>query len=187
MLVADLLNIHRAVSNEDVYTIRTECSQFLQESRGLPVYRALPYEYDTFHKVKVRFHKRSDSITEAFNKAFKDEIHNIVPRGIFAQSTMMNPSPNTEPFYVFPKNGYRYAYSKGVKNSNLDFRWMMETLMKNTNEAIEITTDLIKNTYTRTNLTEGIMSESEVIFYGIPYFYAVRVADVGSYNTLINI
>lgn len=186
MLVTDILNIQYAVSCKDVYTIRTECSQFLRESSGLPVYRALPVSYNTFHKVKVRFHKRSDSVTEAFNKAFDDEYHNIVPRGIFAQSTMMERSGDSEPFYIFPKNGYKFAYSKGVKNSNLNFQSVMETLTKNTTDAFEITTDLIKYTYTRNNLVEGIESESEVIFYGVPYFYAVRVSDVGSYENLIN-
>jgi hypothetical protein len=186
MLVADLLNVNYAVSCRDVYTIRTECSQFLQESDGLPVYRALPVTYNTFHKVKVRFHKRSDSVAEAFNKAFGDEYYNIVPRGIFAQSTMVESSCEYEPFYVFPKNGYKYAYSKGVKNSNLNFQSVMETLAKNSADAFDITTDLIKYTYTRNNLTEGIESKSEVIFYGIPYFYAVRVSDVGAYENLIN-
>lgn len=186
MLVADILNIQYAVSSRDVYTIRTECSQFLQESSGLPVYRALPTNYNTFHKVKVRFHKRSDSVTEAFNKAFDDEYHNIVPRGIFTQSSITEETEGYEPFYVFPKNGYKYAYSKGVKNSNLNFRSVMETLTANTADAFDITADLIKYTYTRSNLTEGIESGSEAIFYGIPYFYAVRVSDVGMYENLIN-
>lgn len=186
MLVTDILNINYAVSSKDVYTIRTECSQFLRESAGLPVYRALPVNYNTFHKVKVRFHKRSDSVTEAFNKAFSNEVRNFVPRGIFAQSTITECDDQLEPFYIFPINGYKYAYSKGVKNSNIDFGSVMETLTKNTSDAFDITTDLIKYTYTRNNLIEGIESGSEVIFYGVPYLYAVRVSDAGLYENLIN-
>ena len=62
----------------------------------------------------------------------------------------------------------------------------METLQDNISGAFDITRDLIKYTYTNKNLVEGIHSGSEVIFFNIPYFYAVRVADFGNYNRLIN-
>ena len=184
MLVADILG--GSPIDETIYAIKSECSQFLRESKGLPVYRALPKVYNTFHKVKVRHHKRSDSVSEAFNSAFSGEAANLVPRGVFAQSVIMEATHDTDPFYVFPINGYRYFYSKGVQNSNLNFRDVMETLQDNISGAFDITRDLIKYTYTNKNLAEGIQSDSEVIFFNIPYFYAVRVADFGNYNRLIN-
>ncbi len=184
MLVADILGSSSV--NEAIYTIKSECSQFLRESNGLPVYRALPKGYNSFHKVKVRHHKRSDSVSEAFNSAFSGQATNLVPRGVFAQSILMETTNDTDPFYIFPINGYRYFYSKGVQNSNLNFRDVMETLQDNISGAFDITRDLIKYTYTNKNLTAGILSESEVIFFNIPYFYAARVADFGNYSRLIN-
>lgn len=184
MLVEDILDAH--AFSKDIYTIRTECSQFIQESFGLPVYRSLPSAYSSFHRVKVRQHKRSDNVSEAFNAAFRNEFYNIVPRGIFTQSVMMEHAEQTEPFYIFPINGYKYIYSKGVQNSNINFRDVMETLAHNTNDAFDITTDLIKYTYSKTRLVEGITTDSEIIFYGVPYFYAVRVDAVDSYTKLIN-
>jgi len=186
MLVDDILGTITPTNSGAIYTIKNECSQFLNESAGLPVFRALPRAYDDFQRVKVRHQKRYDSVSEAFNTAFQNETHNIVPRGIFTQSVMMKRSAETEPFYVFPIDGYKFIYSKGVQNSNINFRQVFETLNRNVDDAFDITTDLIKYTYTKKNLVEGITSDSEIIFYGIPHFYAVRVSAIDSYNKLIN-
>lgn len=185
MLVEDIIDV--PPYTKDIYTIKTECSRFLQESSGLPVFRVLPSTYSAIQRVKVRQQRRSDTVSEAFNAAFSDKFHNIVPRGIFTQSAPPETiSEGTELFYVFPINGYKYIYSKGVQNSNLNFRDVMETLAHNVKDAFDITTDLIKYTYTQRNLTEGITSRSEIIFYGIPYFYAVKVSAFDSYTRLIN-
>jgi hypothetical protein len=186
MLVDDLLNNSAPIDSRSWFTIKTECSQFLNESGGLPVFRVLPKSYDTFQRVKVRHHNRSDIVTRAFNTAFQNQAHNIIPRGIFTQSVITESTATHEPFYVFPINGYKFFYSKGVQNSNLNFRDVISTLQENIDGAFEITTDLIKYTYTQKNLIEGITSDSEIMFYGIPYFYAVRAGDVDNYTRLIN-
>lgn len=183
MRVNDLLNISTGISGGDLYTIKSKCSQFIKESRGYPIYRSLPISYNTFQKVKVRHHNKQDGVTEAFNGAF----NNIIPRSVFAGSTAVAESAGMEPFYIFPVDGYRYVYSKGIQNSSLNFKEVMETLNKNVSSAVDITSDLIKYTYTKTNLVEGITSNSEIIFYGIPQFYAVRTSVINNYNSLINI
>ena len=182
MRVDDLLNISTGISGGDLYTLKSKCSQFLEESNGLPVYRALPTTYEAFQKVKVRHHNRQDEVSEAFNGAFS----NIIPRGIFTQSAYINELAGMEPFYVFPTNGYRYVYSKGVQSSSNNYREVMETLHKNVSDAVDITIDLIKYTYTKTKLVEGIISNSEIIFYGIPQYYAVKVSAINNYNIFIN-
>lgn len=185
MLVDDLFDASR-INHKDIYTIRTECSHFIQESNGLPVYRALPRAYDDFRRVKVRYHNRQDTVSQVFNSAFDQEFHNIIPRGIFAQSAMMEAEDESEPFYIFPINGYKFIYSKGVQNSNMNFRTVIETLQENVDGAFELTRDLIKYTYSRTGLCEGIKSNSELIFFNVPYFYAVRASATDSYTQLIN-
>jgi len=106
---------------------------------------------------------------------------------MIAQPTRSKNTPTTESFYVFPINGFSFLYSKGLQNSSENFREVLNTLSENVHGALEITSDLIKYTYTNNNLVEGIMSESEIIFYGIPFFYALRVADINSYAKLITI
>lgn len=186
MLVEHILDVKKVLPPKDVYTIKTECSQFLQESQGLPVFRALPTAYDTFQRVKARQKHLNDNVSQAFNTAFSDRFHNIVARGVFTQSVIMERDGGLEPFYIFPIDGYKFAYSKGVQNANVNFKSVFETLSSTTEDAFSITSDLIKYTYTTKRLKEGIESDSEIIFYNIPYFYAVRVSDVGRYSTLIN-
>lgn len=185
MLVGDLFDT-QCIKHRDIHTIRTECSQFIQESVGLPVFRALPRSYNDFHRVKVRYQRHTTAVSEIFNAAFDDQYRQIVPRGVFTQSSIMEGSDDLEPFYVFPINGYRYVYSKGVQNSQLDFHDVVATLSEGIDGGLELTRDLIKYTYTQRNLFEGIDSKSEIIFFGIPCFYAVRVDAVKHYSQLIN-
>lgn len=185
MLVGDLFDVY-GIKHKDVHTIRTECSQFIQESVGLPVYRALPRSYSDFQRVKVRYQRHSTPVSEIFNAAFDDQYHQIVPRGVFTQSAIMEETDDLEPFYVFPINGYRYVYSKGVQNSQMNFQDVISTLSENVDGGLELTRDLIKYTYTQHNLQEGIVSESEIIFFNIPCFYAVRANAIVRYSRLIN-
>ncbi len=185
MLVGDLFDT-ASIKQGDIHVLKTHCSRFMQESAGLPVFRALPTSYNDFHRVKVRYHKRSDSVSELFNTALESVAHNLVPRGIFTQPTIMERQDGYEPFYVFPVNGYKFLYSKGVQNSNLNFRTMIAELEEKVDGAHELTRDLIKYTYITENLEEGIHSGSEIIFFNIPSYYAVRCSAVKSYTSLIN-
>lgn len=79
-------------------------------------------------------------------------------------------------------------YSKEVTNSNNEYQTVIETLMQGMESAVEATqlvTDLVKYTYTATQLQEGIASGAEVILYGIPYYYAVRTTVCADYTELI--
>ncbi len=176
MLIEDLLGKASSLGTREIQKIRTECSQFLQQSGQLPVYKPLPTTYNDFHKVKVRFHKKQTAVVEAFNKAFTD-YYNMRQRAIFAYGQCPSLSEGTEPFYVFPINGFKFLYSKEVKNSSADYQHVIDTLFEqfeDNTRAIEIVRDLLKYTYLRENLYEGIMSDSEIIFYGVPFYYAVR-------------
>ena len=185
MLVGDLFDT-QSIRQGDIHVLKTHCSRFIQESVGLPVFRALPSDGNDFRRVKVRYHKRSDSVSELFNTALESVARNIVPRGIFTQPTVMEHQEGYEPFYVFPVNGYRFLYSKGVQNSNMNFRTMMTELEEKVDGAHELTRDLIKYTYVTENLEEGIHSGSEIIFFNIPSYYAVKCSAVKSYSSLIN-
>jgi len=160
-----------------------QCSQFLKETCGVPLLKSLPPYPDLLQKIKVR-HKREDTVAEAFNKAFST---NIRQRAIFTY-TKSPVVEGCEPSYIFPINGYKYLYSHEVRNSSVDYQDVLNTLFENLNgdKAVEIVTDLVKYTYVRENLIEGILSESEIIFYGIPYFYAVRVRGCPDYRKLLN-
>lgn len=189
MLVEDLLGKSHSIGTRDVQTLRSECSTFIRESGGLPLYRNLPVTYADFQKVKVRQQKRKDVVTEVFDKAFGSSFYNLRQRAIFAYPEMpVQDDLTTEPFYVLPINNFKFLYSKEVNNSSTNYQEVINALVEqfiDNNEAVEIVTDLLRYTYVKYNLLEGITSNSEIILYGIPYFYAVRVSAVSAYNKLL--
>lgn len=191
MLIEHLLNRrHLAhLGCQDLKAVSTNCSQFLSESKGLPLFKLLPTTYGDFHKVKVRLHKKYDIVTEAYDRAFGDQCANIRQRAVFAYGSQLTITENNEPFYVFPVDGYRFMYSREVRNSNNDYKRVIDTLFEqfeNPTKASEIVTDLLKYTYSTIHLNEGIASQSEIIVYGIPYYYAIKVSAVQDYQTLLN-
>lgn len=187
MLVQELLGETSGFGGREINTLRAKCSQFLRESAALPLYKLLPKAYTDFHRVKVRQKNADDKVSEAFNRAFGTQFHNLRQRAVFAYGAEPTLTETTEPFYVFPVDGYKFLYSKEVTNSSDDYQRVIDSLFEqfaSDDKAIEIVTDVLKYTYVRDNLVEGIVSESEIIFYGIPCYYAVRVASVPPYGKL---
>lgn len=176
MLVRDILE--RGSFNSTVrQALNADCSTFLRESQGLPIFRQLPTSYADFHRVKVRLHKRKDGVADVFERAFGQEYTNIRQRAIFTHSSLPVGTEQTEPFYVFPINGYRFLYSKEVSDSDSNYQHVIDKLVSELGDLTEVTdivTDLLKYTYSTSKLYEGMASGAEVIFYGIPYYYAVR-------------
>ncbi len=168
------------------------CQQFLKESARLPLLKNLPIDYKDLHKVKVRQRKKANDLSETFNQAFQGEHSKIFQRAVFAngQESLEKPIDETqEPFYVFPIDGYKFMYCKEVKNSNSEYRQVFDALFEqfgnDKDQATTVIADLLKFTYTRENLNEGISLGSEIIIYNIPYYFAVRVSQQESYNKLL--
>lgn len=187
MLIEDVLGKSRCLSSREAQIITQQCSQYLQESANLPLLKALPVSYANFQKVKVRLQKHKDPINEVFDKAFGKEFYNLRQRAIFANGTSCELREGFEEFYVFPTNGYKFLYSKVVSNSSTDYRHVIDTLVESfddQSQATEIITDLLKMSYSTQHLSEGIESGSEVIFYGIPFYYAIRTSAVDSYSKI---
>lgn len=189
MLIEDIIGTSVGLGVREIQTIKAECSQFLKESAGLPLLKSLPTSYNNFHKVKVRLQKRKDDVAEAFDKAFGNQFVNLRQRAVFAYPSTPPINEGTEPFYVFPINGYKFLYSKEVTNSSSDYKRVIDTLFEqfdDSQKATEIVTDLLKYTYSTDNLHEGIVSDSEVILYGIPFYYAIRVSACQGYGKLLS-
>lgn len=186
MLINEILDSSNNTIIHELNTVRKTCGQFLTDSRGFPLYKLLPKTYKDVHRVKVRQQKYNNGLAEAFNKAFEETFRNIRQRAIFAVPTKPIQTEEMEPFYVFPLNGYKFLYCKEVKNSNADYQQVMNILVEqfNNDEAINLITDILKYTYVQTDLNEGIVSGSEIILYGIPAYYAVRVSSISNYNKI---
>lgn len=169
-----------------IHPLMIECSMYLEESRGLPLLKNLPSSYKDFQKIKVRKRKKSDSFTKTFNEAF-DEIPELRQRAIFAngeKTFKLSESAGYEAFYIFPIDGYKFKYSIEVTNSKEDYQEAFVTIVEQIGDD-NIIEQLLKYTYTSTNLHEGISRGAEIIFYGIPYYYAVRANTITNYSDFI--
>jgi hypothetical protein len=177
------------VLNTDTHleALRLECDQFVTASGGYPTRKALPTSYQNIQRVKVRQQKRADAVTFVFNEAFSD-VRNLRQRAVITHETPTI-TPNLEPFYVFPINGYKFLYSKEVRDSSAEYKEVIDTVFErfaNTEQAAEIITDIVKYTYTNDNIIEGVRHGAEIIFYNIPYYYAVRQSAFPDYKTILN-
>lgn len=194
MRIDDLL--HSTQADNDFTLIGEQCSQFIAESHGLPLLKNLPSHYNDFHKVKVRKRKQvkndPQKFTNVFNEAFEDEVYDLRQRSIFANGEesfdQVSLRENEDPFYIFPIDGYRFMYSKEVKNSGHDYKKVLEVLIEEfgVERGNDVITDLLKFAYTNENLYEGIEQGSEIILYNIPYFYAVRASSITNYKSLLS-
>lgn len=168
-------NVAATILDGDLLKIKTECQQFIRQSRGAPVFKRLKRS-DDFVKVKARLRKSDASFSETFNRAFQ-HVSNLRQRAIFAHGL----TETTDSYFLFPIDGYQFVYNTQITDSSQ---------LTNIQESLsnpDIFTELLRHNYTNTNLNEGIESGAELLFHNIPYCYAVRTGSIDSYDELLSI
>lgn len=158
--------------------LSTECSQFIEEAQGNMLFRALPVEYQSVTKVKVR-QKKSDVVGALFNEAFDEQYPNLRQRAIFTRGELTDIHEGTQPFFVFPIDGYKFMYNTKVANSKDEHQVVFDSIVEtlDQDQGLELIADMLKFTYSHSHLVEGITSGAEVVLYNTPYYYAVRATD----------
>jgi hypothetical protein len=158
-------------------TIKLECSQFIKESNGIPIFKNLPKNKEAFVKIKARHRKTQDEqFRNAFDGAFKEQKSNLLSRAVFCNAKD-KPTDNEERFYVFPINGYKFLYNKNDKNTSKTYQNALTEIIDIVaqNEAINLLTTILESDYISESLTDAIQNDREIIFYNIAYFYAIKV------------
>lgn len=168
-----------------------ECSDYLKESGGNPLIRLLPRAGTDFRKIKVRRKKSGSRFDTLFNNVFIDH-PDLRQRCIFVNGLKgLNKSKDStlDEFYVFPIDGYDYIYSLKVRDSSTEYKETLEKFIGvlDENQAVGTFSEVLKYDYVSVNLTEGIKEGSEIILYGIPYYYVIRKSSVKSYSTLFSL
>lgn len=167
-------------------TLTYECSEFLSASEGRPLLKNLPRYRDGFIKVKVRQKRSTSPFIESFNNAFADERSRLLQRSVVGYGeAAFTPStdPTLEPFYIFPVDGFRYMYNPSAA-STAEYKETFDKLLTNVGEsAPELFQKVLKYDYVFDKLTEGITGGSEIIFYGIPYYFALRKSIIDDYKS----
>lgn len=163
-------------------TINQECSLFLLESAGKPLVKALPRHADGFRKVKVRKKKVKEVFEEKFNESFFTEFNEIRNRAVFVNGNQTI-TDDTELFYIFPIDGYRFMYSKEVIDSTELYKNTFDKLIQSAGDTgMDIFKEMLQLSYTYDDLPYGIGKGCEIIIYDIPYYYAVRTSLVDDYR-----
>lgn len=173
-------------------TIKTECSDFIRDSCGIPMYKMLPSNKDAFIKVKAR-HKKPKNLplADAFNSAFADVYPNIYYRSIFCNTNEDDNLPLYEKYYVFPINGFKFLYCNSVKNKTHAYKSAMLGVLDIMveNEAISLLSTVLADDYVDKDLHLALEKETEIIIYNIPYFYAIKcsiLASIEDYKLIIS-
>lgn len=184
MLIDELINNYELGV---LSPINEECSDFFIESEGLPLVKTLPRVYSDIQKVKVRKRKTQNSFSTAFNSAFVNEMRDLRERAIFVHNAH-DINENQEAFYIFPVDGFKFLYNKTIEDSVEDYKNTFESIFNSLdNSADEVFSDLLRLTYISENLHAGINLGSELILYGIPYYYAIRASSVDDYDELLTV
>lgn len=171
----------------DLPTLRQECSQFLSESQDQLLLKNLPRDYEGFKKVKVRKKNVNELFVDAFNRSFSEH-KNLFQRAIFAngESSFVSKMDGIEPFYVFPINGYKFIYNPVVSNAFEQYKGDVNYLLQKVSKtaAVDMFSKVIKESYISSNLSNGIQVGAEIIFYNVPYYYAIRKSLLDDYNKI---
>lgn len=168
-----------------------ECSDFLKESEGNPLIRRLPRRGRDSRKIKVRWKKSVSEFDRHFNNVFSD-YPDLRQRCIFAhgeKGLYESSDDSVDDFYIFPVDGYKYLYCPNVDDSTKIFSESMDKFREMLPEpqAIKVLSDALQYSYKSSNLAEGIREGSEIIIYGVPYYYAIRTSTVKKYSTLFSL
>lgn len=171
--------------------IKYECSEFIQCSESLPLVKTLKKNPANFKKVKVRTKSKKNDFIEAFNEAFSEEYKNIHGRSIFCNGSHTITELNEyERIYVFPINGFKYLYNPNVTFVE-EYKKLYETLNSSMSgvDVESLFIDMIEYSYksVQTSFKDALFSQKEIIIYGIPYYYAVKVNKFPHYSDLIDL
>ena len=165
------------------------CSDFLKASNGIPLIRLLPKAGPSMRSVKIRKKKSASPFDKAFNTVFIDH-KDVRQRCIFVNGshTRVNDSSLT-PFYIFPKNGFKFMYSTAVVDSGQQYGAAFDDLIKamDVDTATSIIGDVLSYDYKTTNLSVGLLSGCEIIIFNCPSYFAIRRDTVKSYSTLFSL
>lgn len=170
--------------------IKFECGDFFHSSSGFPLIKTLWNNPSNFKKVKVRTKTIKNSFIEAFNEAFEEDYRNIHGRSIFCNGNHAVAKEGEEKFYVLPINGYKYLYNPNITFIE-EYKKIYEKLSSSMHElhAEELFVDMIEYSYKNCEISfkNALFSQKEIIIYGIPYYYAVKVEKFPVYEDLLTI
>lgn len=173
-----------------------ECSDFLHDSEGHPLVKFLSAAGPDSRKIKIRKRKSSSEFDESFNKVFINHpdlrqrcVFANGIRGLTCVSENFSAEGNLDAFYIFPINGFKFIYSPNVYISSIQYKETLEMFIEVMGDggAIPAFSEVLKYDYISEKFAEGLSLGSEMILYGLQYYYAIRKSTINSYSTLFSL
>ena len=155
------------------YSLMLECSDFLEESKGTPLYKYFPNSYPNQVKNKIRL--KSDKVEhfQYFDNVLCQK--DVLNKSLVAVTSSERADIGYTPYYIFIPDEYKYMYKTHEKV--LEPKDMLEELKMASQESSAIFEDLLKYSYNFENLFTGIENSDTIVFYDIQYYYGIR-ADI---------
>lgn len=106
----------------DIQILKTECSDFLQQFNGNPLYRGMHKSLPTFYKMAVRKDREAANSGRHLNFVFNIAIEKLsnVPeirkKSLFATMDPKQAGSYGQVYAIFPVNGYKIVYSSRVRD-----------------------------------------------------------------------
>lgn len=177
MYLFEILDVSRSPHSEQLFLLKGSCSDFLRESKGLPVYKHIPAGItDSVARIKVR-HK-----SNPINTFFGETVLRDCKGGKAIVESQSVPYPAGHNYWMFPTNGYRYLYSPEVQ----DYRSSITQILEQTTNRTMVQ-EMVQEMHINTNLAEGLASGTEILWYKISSYYAVDCSSFMDYNELLNL
>jgi len=152
------------------YSILLECSDFLMESQGIPMYKYLPESYKNQDKVKIRLKSQSEDYHNHMDNSLN--FKNFNNRSLTCYTGADTPQDGYAPYFIFIPDGYKYIYTKD--NMDIDLKLLFSELSDKLESGADTFEELLKYSYNLTNLHSGLTNNDKIIFYNIPYYYCIK-------------
>lgn len=155
-----------------------ECSDFLKESDGNMLYKCLPKTTASVCKIKLRRRGYKSQVDKFVDMALRGD--DVRKRSLIAYTGVVECNDENSLYYTFPVNGYSYIYNENVWNLTKEYGDTISSLPSNgSNEtsiiSLQVLQEVIKESYQNTKLLSAFNRPCEIMFYDIPYFYAISV------------
>lgn len=158
-------------------SIELECSNYIKDY--IPIYKLLP-PGEIFRKIKVR--NKSNhlfDIEQRIDEAFSCKYKNLSLRSVIGATDRNSiiPDPELRLFNIYPVNGYKILYNP-IGASYVDIIEPLDSVSDN----IDSSNELFHLTFIEGSLSDAKQVSSDVIIYGIKYFYAIESTLVDEMN-----
>ena len=159
-------------------SIKTECSQYLNLLPTPDSWLMKPMKSNTgmSSKIKIRHKKVKAEYEAEINNVFSSEHQKLLQRCLIAYTSnkSLNLNDDMTLYYVFPINGFKFMYNPIIDYSLQQYDDLLDKLNDMGSSKRDIFYNTIKLSFKSDSLIEANQNSCEIIFYNIPYYYAIQ-------------